>query len=116
MLSYTMLCYTILYYNILYYTILYSSLLSDQESDRAERIQGLRMMLADAAFRNDECSKALDYLNGLFTADGAYKQAQVHISSLNFLYVQASIAYKSIGKSLFKSYILQQELHVASVA
>ena len=45
-------------------------------------IEGLRMMLADAAFRNDECTKALGYLNGLFTADGAYKQAQVHINSL----------------------------------
>ena len=41
-------------------------------------IEGLRTMLADVAYKDDECTKALEYLNGLFTADGAYKQAQVN--------------------------------------
>ena len=40
-------------------------------------IESLRMMLADASFRDDAPSDALNYLNGLFTADAAYKQAQV---------------------------------------
>lgn len=42
-----------------------------------DMIESLRMALADAAFQDDKCSEALEYLNGLFTADAAYKQAQV---------------------------------------
>ena len=51
--------------------------LFDQENETADMIESLRMTLADAAFRSDDCTDALGYLNGLFTADAAYKQAQV---------------------------------------
>eukprot|EP00795_Rhopilema_esculentum_P016893 gene16893-8374_t len=47
------------------------------DKERSEMIESLRMMLADASFRDDAPSDALNYLNGLFTADAAYKQAQI---------------------------------------
>ena len=51
--------------------------LSFQDDERTELIESLRMALADAAFQDNSHDAALHYLSGLFTADSAYKEAQV---------------------------------------
>ncbi len=51
--------------------------ISFQDDERTELIENLRMTLADAAFQDNSHDAALHYLSGVFTADSAYKEAQV---------------------------------------